>query len=95
MAGNKEQSREGITVKIDVEVSEAITGLKAVQREARLASKELRELESAAERLGAISLDSGKMIAEALGKMAEAGVTVEAHTKDGVLRKVVLDGRDT
>lgn len=34
-------------VKIDVDVSEALTGLKAIQREARDAAKALRELEEA------------------------------------------------
>ncbi|QIG62606.1 hypothetical protein [Sporosarcina phage Lietuvens] len=42
----------GITVKIGVDVSEALTGLKAVQREARKASQELRELETAYEEGG-------------------------------------------
>lgn len=35
-----------LTVKIDVDVSEALTGLKAIQREARDAVKALRELEA-------------------------------------------------
>jgi hypothetical protein len=36
-----------ISIKIDVDVSEALTGLKAVQREAKEAAKAIRELESA------------------------------------------------
>lgn len=36
-----------LTVKIDVDVSEALVGLKAIQREARDAVKALRELEAA------------------------------------------------
>ncbi len=36
-----------LTVKINVDVSEALTGLKAVTREAREATKALRELEAA------------------------------------------------
>lgn len=36
-----------ITVKVNVDVSEALTGLKALQREAREATKALRELEEA------------------------------------------------
>lgn len=36
-----------ISVKVNVDVSEALTGLKAVQREAREATKALRELEEA------------------------------------------------
>ena len=42
MADN--QSRE-LTVKVNVDVSEALTGLKALQREAKEATKALRELE--------------------------------------------------
>ena len=42
MADNK--SRE-INVKVNVDVESAITGLKAIQREAKLAVKLLRELE--------------------------------------------------
>src|SRR5690606_10999534 len=41
------QSREEITLKVNVDVSEALTGLKAVTREAREATKALRELEDA------------------------------------------------
>lgn len=44
MADNK--SRE-LTIKIDVVISEAITGLKAIQREAKKATQALRELEAA------------------------------------------------
>jgi phage-related minor tail protein len=36
-----------LTVKVDVDVSEALTGLKALQREAKKATQALRELESA------------------------------------------------
>jgi hypothetical protein len=35
----------GLSVKIDVDISEALTGLKALQREAKEATKLLRELE--------------------------------------------------
>lgn len=35
-----------VTVKVDVDVSEALTALKAVQREARKAAQALRELEA-------------------------------------------------
>jgi ribosome-binding factor A len=41
MADNKSS---GLTVKINVDVSEAITGLKALQREAKEASQALQEL---------------------------------------------------
>lgn len=36
----------GLSVKVDVDVSEALTGLKALQREAKKATQELRELET-------------------------------------------------
>lgn len=42
MADNK--SRE-LTIKIDVDISDALTGLKAIQREAKKATQALRELE--------------------------------------------------
>jgi len=42
MADNK--SRE-LSIKVDVDVSEALTGLKALQREAKKATQVLRELE--------------------------------------------------
>jgi hypothetical protein len=40
------KSRE-LTIKVDVDVSEALTGLKALQREAKKATQALRELEEA------------------------------------------------
>jgi phage-related minor tail protein len=44
MADNK--SRE-LTIKIDVDITDALTGLKAIQREAKRATQALRELEQA------------------------------------------------
>ncbi len=41
-----EKSRE-LTVKVDVDVSEALTGLKALQREAKKATQALKELDEA------------------------------------------------
>lgn len=41
-----------VTVKVDVDVSEALTALKAVQREARKAAQALRELETTLSRKG-------------------------------------------
>ncbi|MDR4318692.1 Uncharacterised protein [Niallia circulans] len=38
-----------LTCKVDVDISEALTGLKALQREAKKAAKELRELESSSQ----------------------------------------------
>lgn len=37
----------GLTIEVDVDVSEALTGLKALQREAKKATQALRELEEA------------------------------------------------
>lgn len=42
MAANNE-----LSVRINVDVSEALTGLKAIQREAKKATQALRELEAA------------------------------------------------
>lgn len=38
--------RNALTVKVDVDVSEALTGLKALQREAKKATQAIRELET-------------------------------------------------
>jgi hypothetical protein len=51
-----------LSIKVDVDVSEALTGLKAIQREAKEATKALRELENAREISTTIELD-GKTIA--------------------------------
>ncbi|NRG30715.1 hypothetical protein [Niallia circulans] len=42
-----EKSAGNLTVKVDVDISEALTGLKALQREAKKATQVLRELEEA------------------------------------------------
>ncbi|MFP3840341.1 hypothetical protein U5N22_08795 [Bacillus safensis] len=47
MAENKRESVGNLNVKVDVDVAEAIKGLKAVQRAAKDATKALAELESA------------------------------------------------
>ncbi|WP_342540058.1 hypothetical protein MHI39_20235 [Heyndrickxia sp. FSL K6-6286] len=39
------KAKRNLTVKIDVDISEALTGLKALQREAKKATQVLRELE--------------------------------------------------
>ncbi|KND05312.1 hypothetical protein ACJ43_22585 [Bacillus paralicheniformis] len=55
-----ESKRESIgKIKIDLDVSDAITGLKAVQREAKAATKALAEFQDLAERLGEKPLDDG------------------------------------
>lgn len=47
IGGTKLHGHKPVTVKIDVDVSDALTGLKAVQREAKKATQAMRELESA------------------------------------------------
>lgn len=42
-----DKKSRGLSVKVGVDVSEALTGLKALQREAKKATQELRELETA------------------------------------------------
>ncbi|AOP14015.1 hypothetical protein ACG2QI_00160 [Bacillus sp. GM2] len=55
-----ESKRESIgKIKIDLDVSDAITGLKAVQREAKAATKALAEFQDLAERLGEEPLADG------------------------------------
>lgn len=49
--GPKPKSVGELTVKVNVDVSEALTGLKSLTREAREATKALRELETTAQRL--------------------------------------------
>lgn len=46
MADEKSRGLNEVSVKLDVDVSEALTGLKAVQREAKKATQALRELET-------------------------------------------------
>jgi len=47
MADNKRESVGNLNVRVDVDVSEAIRGLKSVQRAAKDATKALAELEAA------------------------------------------------
>ncbi|MDF1510861.1 hypothetical protein PZE06_22260 [Robertmurraya sp. DFI.2.37] len=51
-----QNAREAISVKIDVDISDALTGLKALQREARETTKALRELEGATVKAGRLDL---------------------------------------
>lgn len=58
MAENqRESSRNNLTVKVDVDVSDALTGLKALKREAILSAKALSELADAVEKLKAKEID--------------------------------------
>ncbi|WP_270574519.1 hypothetical protein [Bacillus glycinifermentans] len=62
-----ESKRESIgKIKIDLDVSDAITGLKAVQREAKAATKALAEFQDLAERLGEKPLADGWETARSL-----------------------------
>lgn len=55
-----ESSRElsGLHVKINIDVSEALVGLKAIQREAKRATAALRELESTINGVKAVTDDN-------------------------------------
>jgi len=65
-----ESKRESIgKIKIDLDVSDAITGLKAVQREAKAATKALAEFQDLAERLGEKPLADGWETARSLRKI--------------------------
>ncbi|WP_270568393.1 hypothetical protein [Bacillus sonorensis] len=61
-----DNAADRISVKIDVDVSDAITGLKAVQREAKAATKALAEFQDLAERLGEKPLADGWETARSL-----------------------------
>lgn len=49
MAESKRDSREVLTVKLNLDVSEALTALKAVQREARKTTAAIAELHAVSE----------------------------------------------
>ncbi|WP_439024393.1 hypothetical protein [Bacillus halotolerans] len=55
-----------INVKVNVEVAEAITGLKALQREAKAATKALAELRDYMEATGEVTLKNGAEVAQSL-----------------------------
>ena len=46
-----DKKSRGLSIEVDVDVSEALTGLKALQREAKKATQALRELETQQERV--------------------------------------------
>ncbi|MEX3912834.1 hypothetical protein QNH18_16710 [Bacillus paralicheniformis] len=62
----KKKPSDTISLKLDVDVSEAITGLKAIQREAKAATKALAEFQDLAERLGEKPLADGWETARSL-----------------------------
>lgn len=57
MADNKSREVGKLHVKVEVDVSEALTGLKALQREAREATKALRELEAVQRNVDALQTE--------------------------------------
>ncbi|MDE1453530.1 hypothetical protein PVN32_15260 [Bacillus paralicheniformis] len=61
-----DNAADKIRIKLDVDVSDVITGLKAVQREAKAATKALAEFQDLAERLGEKPLANGWEIARSL-----------------------------
>jgi hypothetical protein len=66
MADNNSKSREvgSLRIKVNVEVGEALTGLKALQREAKRATQALRELEESQKETFAKRLaDANEMLA--------------------------------
>ncbi|ATP95401.1 hypothetical protein CSE15_16270 [Bacillus altitudinis] len=66
MAENKRESVGILNVKVDVDVSEAIKGLKAVQREAKAATKALAEFRDITECLGEKTMANGSEVGKAL-----------------------------
>jgi hypothetical protein len=65
---NQRRELPHLSIKVDVDISDALTGLKALQREAREATKALRELENAREISTTIELD-GKTIARIVDEL--------------------------
>ncbi|MEC0429288.1 hypothetical protein [Bacillus subtilis] len=59
-------SKTEITATLNVEVSEAITGLKALQREAKAATQALAELRDYMEATGGVTLKNGAEVAQSL-----------------------------
>jgi len=86
-----------ITLKVGVDVSDAITGLKAVQREAKKASQELKSMSANGFRIsseGTISLDGGNIYSNifttseldglVLAKMTTEQLSEELARREGV-----------
>jgi hypothetical protein len=88
MAGNNlpREEKRNLTVKIDVDVSDALTGLKAIQREARNAVQALRELEAKTAELKRDDLTLTKKQAEVLSEfsadVAEVAKLIREQRRD-------------
>ena len=61
----------GLTVKVNVDVAEAITGLKALQREAKKATAALRELEAAQQNITVTTESDAEWISGAMRRYAK------------------------
>ncbi|MBS4195344.1 hypothetical protein [Lederbergia citri] len=79
MADNKSREVGSLHVKVNVDVSEALTGLKALTREAREATKALRELEAAQKRSGSSVIVSPLTVGEPTLKVG-SGYGVSSST---------------
>lgn len=66
-AENARESIGNMKVKIDVDVSEALTGLKAVQREAKKAAQALAELDTARKKPIPLDMPTAHAIYETFG----------------------------
>ncbi|WP_060210517.1 hypothetical protein [Sporosarcina koreensis] len=66
----EKRKADALTVKIDVDVSEALTGLKAVQREARKAAQALREVEAQGNVINVLKADTRELIVSVSGDQA-------------------------
>lgn len=71
----------GLTVKLDVDVSEAIAGLKAVQREAKKATQELRELEAQERPIKQTTLHTSRYLVVDLGEPTGEVLSYTIHRK--------------
>ncbi|MHC2451285.1 hypothetical protein ACUXP3_001886 [Bacillus altitudinis] len=86
MAENKRESVGNLNVKVDVDVAEAIKGLKAVQREAKAATKALAEFRDITECLGEKTMANGYEVGKALRALLDtaeedARIYVDDHEK--------------
>ncbi len=93
---------DSLTVKVDVDVSEALTGLKALQREAKEATKALKELESAQADTSDIDTSEGSFVHTIAKHFGWSPQDVIRRTPDQIaflyrvaVKSVVLSGAST
>lgn len=97
----KRENAGDLSITINADVGDAITGFKALQRELRKTTKEARELESAyedlAKKMGEGTADSARLSAKSLERLASAS-TKELHEelakREGVEEYTVLPHGD-